>query len=161
MLEFILGSIKLNHFFLWDHLLYVVDFLTFFIRQMFIIFFILYSRFTYIKHTLFIFEIAEPAVVVLLFMIVLFCSVDTDPSPAGKRFSVVVARVAAAVPMVVQGMKEVVDDPLSATAKVMVKVQAAAVETMRGKMVRVAAVALVTKCAWEAVGPYFRQQWWP
>jgi uncharacterized membrane protein len=58
-------------------------------------------------------------------------------------------------------MKEVVDDPLSATAEVMVKVQVASVETMRGKMVRVAAVVLVTKCMWEAVGPYFHQQWWP
>jgi hypothetical protein len=63
--------------------------------------------------------------------------------------------------MAVQGMKEVVDDPLSATAEVMVQVQVAAVETMRRKMVRVAAVVLVTKCVWEALGPYFRQQWWP
>jgi hypothetical protein len=30
-----------------------------------------------------------------------------------------------------------------------------------GKMVRVAAVVVVTKCVREAVGPYFCQQWWP
>ncbi len=50
-------------------------------------------------------------------MIVFSVSVDTDPSPAGKRFSVVVARVVAAVPAVVQGVYEVVDDPLSATVE--------------------------------------------
>jgi hypothetical protein len=42
---------------------------------------------------------------------------------------------------------------------VMVMVQAA-VETMVGKMVRVAAVVVVTKCVREVVGPYFCQQWW-
>jgi hypothetical protein len=44
-----------------------------------------------------------------------FCSIDTDPSPAGKPSLVVVARVVAAVPMVMQGVYKVVDDPLSAT----------------------------------------------
>jgi hypothetical protein len=47
-----------------------------------------YNRITYIKNAQRSFEIAEPAVIVTLFMVMFFCISDTGPSPAGKRFMV-------------------------------------------------------------------------
>jgi hypothetical protein len=62
-----------------------------------------YNRVTFIKNSQRLFEIAEPAVIVTLFMVMFFCISDTGPSPAGKRFMVVGMRVVAAVPGVQLG----------------------------------------------------------
>jgi hypothetical protein len=74
-----------------------------------------YNRVTYIKNSQRLFEIAEPAVIVMLFMVMFFCISDAGPSPAGKRFLVVGMRAATAVPgvqleVITEGRGEVTGD---------------------------------------------------